>query len=572
MTTTSTPPETESTSLPTGPPGTSVDAQLALRARDGDREAFGELYSRHVQHVHDFVRSQLRDADLVEDITQTTFLHALEHIGELRDGQGVRAWLFRIARNNVRMHVRRAHMESLDSLVEQEEFDAESPDPTPEAAAVSSDLRGLVWTAAHSLDERQFAVLDMSLRHDLSSNEIGDVLGTSHGHAAVLVHRAREALGGAVRTLTVARAQTVCPRLRELVPEGHHGPLTATQRRSVEHHMRTCAECRDLADRMTAPPELLSGIVLLPLPAALAHPGWLHAAQGAPQAAQLASQPWWRKSVRIGRGVRVPLAALGVAGAVATAGVAGGIAAVTHRTSSSAPPVSIAGPRFTPHAGGAVPTTAPTAVPTPTVADESTKAADAVWADMLTTTRAAQSYHIVFATTSLSDDVTQFDVRFARGGDYAGTVTLALASHDPFAVCKVNGTLYAQGAAIVHQPDLFGLTPDQAAHLGSGWLQLTGGQARQDVATLIDRTLSTWGDPHQLADTLLQPTGAVHQDGTDSINGEPLVILRDDTGTMSVTRFGAQPRRASNGIDTVIFSEFNVPVTVTAPAGALVLS
>jgi hypothetical protein len=190
---------------------------------------------------------------------------------------------------------------------------------------------------------------------------------------------------------------------------------------------------------------------------------------------------------------------------------------------------------------------------------------------MLTTTRAANSYHIVFATTSMSDDVTQFDVRFSRGGDYAGTVTLALPSHDPFAVRKVNGTLYAQGAAIKHQPDMFGLTPDQAAQLGSGWLQLTGNQARRDTATIIDRTLSMWGDPHQLADTLLQPTGAVRPAGTDSINGEQLVVLRDDTGTMSVTRFGAQPRRASNGIDTVTFSEFNVPVTIMAPSGALVL-
>jgi hypothetical protein len=438
----------------------------------------------------------------------------------------------------------------------------------PEDAAVSRDMAARVWTAAKSLDARQFTILDLNLRHGMGSTEIAGVIGTTPAHTSVLLHRAREAFGVAFRVDTVARLQTVCPRLRELVPVGQSGPLTPSQRRSVEHHMRSCDECRSLADRMTAPAELLSGLVFLPLPAAIARPHWLH---GATKAAR--PSLWSRSVERIGRRGRVPFAALGVAGVVATAGVAGGIAAIRHATTTPATGVAAVAPRSTPHPSATAPPTAPPTTATPTAPDESSKTADAVWADMASTIRAAQSYHIAFTTTSLSDEVTQFDVHFARSGDYSGTVTLPLAGPDAFGVRKVNGTLYAQGgAAIQHQPDLFGLTPDQAAQLGTGWLQLTGDQARSDTATIIDRTLSMWGDPHQLADALLRPDGAVHLDGTDSANGEQLVVLRDDTGTMSVTRFGAEPRRASNGIDTVIFSGFNLPVTVAAPPGALVLS
>jgi hypothetical protein len=201
--------------------------------------------------------------------------------------------------------------------------------------------------------------------------------------------------------------------------------------------------------------------------------------------------------------------------------------------------------------------------------DENGKGPAAVWADTVRKMQAAQTYHVAFATQSLSDDVTAFDVRFTRSGEYSGTVTLALVPGTPVSVRRVNGTLYAQGPALTKQPDLFGLTPDQAAQLGSGWLQLTG-TTRQDAATLIDRTLSLW-TPQQIVTTVLQPDGAVQLAGTETANGEQLILLRDDSGTVAVTRFGAELRRASNAIDSAAFSDLNVPVTVTAPTGALVL-
>lgn len=545
-----------------------TDGELAARARDGDRDAFAVLYERHAGRVYNFVMELVRDESDAEDLMQTTFLRALRGIGKLRDTELVSTWLFSIAYNCARHHKGGRFTDSLDALVEDRGIEPAVEGHGPEDSAVSRDMATRVWTAARSLDERQFTVLDLNLRHGLSSAEIAGVIGTTPAHTSVLLHRAREAFGVAFRVHTVARQQTVCRRLRQLVPVGQSGPLTPTQRRSVEHHMRSCDECRSLADRMTAPAELLSGLVFLPLPAALAQPRWLH---GAARAARPSLRD--RTVRRVSRGGRVPLAALGLAGVIATGGVAGGIAAVTHRTATHAPRVGASAPQLTPHASAAGPATGPAAATTTAVQDESGKAADAVWSDMASTVRAAQSYHIAFTTTSLSDEVTQFDVHFAHGGDYGGTVTLALAGSSSFGVRKVNGTLYAQGgAAIARQPDIFGLTPDRAAQLSSGWLQLTGDQARKDTATIIDRTLSMWGDPHQLADTQLQPDGAVHLDGTDGINGEQLVVLRDDTGTMSVTRFGAQPRRASNGIDTVTFSDFNVPVTVAAPPGALVLS
>jgi len=542
-----------------------TDAELATRARDGDAEAFGLLYERYARSIHDMIYSLVRNPTLADDLTQTAFLQAFENVGRLRDPDMVQSWLYTIAHNAARRHITRGtQVESLDEMV-----DLEAPHISPEESAVSKDMIALVWTAARSLDPRQFMVLDLSIRHHLTPSEIGTVLGTSQQHASVLLHRAHEALGIAVRTLVVARARQVCPRLRELVPRGERGPLTPEQRRSVEHHMRSCAECADLATRMTAPAELLAGVLLLPLPAKLADPSWLH------RAAASAKVPGQNSSMRgsgARRGVWRAVGALGAV-AIAASGVAGGVAAATHhhsvpgRAASAVPSASSVTHRAQPTSPPSAPT--PSALPTP--ADESGKGADAVWADMLTAVRAAQSYHIAFSTTSLSDQVTQFDVQFARSGDYLGTVTLAIASADRFTVRKVNGILYAQGRIIADHPDMFGMTAEQAAQLGNGWLQLTGGP-RQDEATIIDRTLSVWGDPRQLADQQFTVDGTLRLAGTDTLNGEQLIVLGDDSGTVSVTRYGALPRLASNGIDTAVFSDFNLPVTVTAPSGALVLS
>src|SRR6185312_2226106 len=73
----------------------------------------------------------------------------------------------------------------------------------------------LVWDAAASLEPRQFAVLDLSLRKGLSSSEIADVLGVDAAAASLALHRAREALGNAVRYLVVARRRRHCDRLAE---------------------------------------------------------------------------------------------------------------------------------------------------------------------------------------------------------------------------------------------------------------------------------------------------------------------------------------------------------------------
>jgi hypothetical protein len=133
---------------------------------------------------------------------------------------------------------------------------------------VAQESAQLVWAAARSLEPRQYAVLDLATRHQMTTPEIAEALEVESSHAAVLVHRAREALGNAVQQLLVARRRTHCERLAELVPAGV-SELTPEQRASVDHHMRRCPNCQTMAARLTEPAAILGGIAIVAMPALL---------------------------------------------------------------------------------------------------------------------------------------------------------------------------------------------------------------------------------------------------------------------------------------------------------------
>ena len=241
------------------------DSDLANRVvSTGDTDALGDLYQRHAPAIHDFLLRTTRDPALAEDLTQMTFLKAFERRAGLRDPSRVRSWLFSIASHTALDEQRQRHpADDID-----QRLDLANPAPGPEDQLTSKEAAALVWSAAASLEPRQYAVLDLTVRQQLTTPEVAAVLGIDPGHAAVLVSRAKEALGNAVRYLLVARRRTHCPTLSAMVPAGVR-ELTPEQRTSVDHHMRHCVDCRTMASALTRPVEILGGIATIGLPRTL---------------------------------------------------------------------------------------------------------------------------------------------------------------------------------------------------------------------------------------------------------------------------------------------------------------
>lgn len=326
--------------LPTDEVARPSDEQLGAEFLTGSDAAFDALYRHYATPIHDFLRWTVRDADVAQDLVQSTFLSAYERRATLRDPAAIRGWLYRIAHNLAMNHLTRTR--AMELLDEDAPFASASPGPLDLVG--TEETVQLVWDAAASLEPRQFAVLDLSLRKGLSSSEIAAVLGLDAAAASLAVHRAREALGNAVRFLVVARRRRHCARLAELVPDGVR-QLTPEQRASVDRHVRRCPDCQRMAMTLTTPEELFAGVPLAVLPYVLREP---------PRPARTAppSRPGWRDVARSPVGVGVVVVAAGVAATavfVAThhreAAPAGRSPASPVATSESLPPTT---GRFTP--------------------------------------------------------------------------------------------------------------------------------------------------------------------------------------------------------------------------------
>lgn len=242
-----------------------ADAELVAAVLAGDRAGFAALYDRYADRLHDFCWSLLRDPDEAADATQDTFLIAAERLGQLRDPERVRPWLYAIARSQAlrRLRARRR----IDR--EAEVTDYATADAGPERAAEQAELRTLVWDAAAGLADRDRALLDLHLRQGLEGAELGAAMGVSAGHAAVLLHRLRGQVERSLGALLVARlGSDDCDDLRALLA-GWDGRFSPLLRKRVARHVDDCAVCDERRQRMVSPWALLSTVPMVGAPPSL---------------------------------------------------------------------------------------------------------------------------------------------------------------------------------------------------------------------------------------------------------------------------------------------------------------
>ena len=162
-----------------------LDDVLAAQA---DRAAFGLLYRRYLDRVYGYCFYLLGDHHDAEDVTERTFVAALAAIDGFRDeGASFRAWLFRIAHNQLANALRtrgRQRVARLDAVAEPRG----SADPLNDLTR-DEDARRVRHALALLADDRR-QVLVLRFVDGLSTVEIGQVLGRSDGAVRVLQHRA----------------------------------------------------------------------------------------------------------------------------------------------------------------------------------------------------------------------------------------------------------------------------------------------------------------------------------------------------------------------------------------------
>ena len=164
-------------------------AALVDLARDGDAEAFGQLYDHYCQPVYRFIFYRVSSAALAEDLTSDTFFRALRSMTQFQwQGKDFGAWLMTIARNLVVDHYK-AGRTRLETTVD----DLSSHDGTldgPEDEVMASLTNEILLEAMSQLPEEQQTCLVMRFLNENSIAETAKVLGRTEGAIKQLQLRA----------------------------------------------------------------------------------------------------------------------------------------------------------------------------------------------------------------------------------------------------------------------------------------------------------------------------------------------------------------------------------------------
>lgn len=163
-----------------------VVADLVARAKQGEGEAFGQLYDHYVGAVYAFIAVRLSAREAAEDLTQAIFVSALQSLASCREDAAFPGWLFAIARNMLTDHYRasRVRADALDETVE-----IEDPAQTPEELVLQRDETRILATARERcLSPTERDLFDLLLT-DMNDKQIAQALGRTHGAVRTAHHR-----------------------------------------------------------------------------------------------------------------------------------------------------------------------------------------------------------------------------------------------------------------------------------------------------------------------------------------------------------------------------------------------
>ena len=250
-----------------------ADDDLALKTSQGDRDAFAELYSRHFPGVYDLVFRMVRDHDVAADTAQNAFIRAWESLQKRTVTGNVRAWLHTIARNTALNEIKRKKrwrtiLERQPEGRQSTVYDAidTSRLSNPEAVVGDQELVDLVWTSAAALGPRDYSLLDLHLRRDLSPSEMATDLGLSGARVHVMLSRLKNSLEESVTVaLMVLRGRRDCPQLSEILSERSTADLSRDVRLQVRGHLKVCDLCAERRKRFVAPAEIFSALAMVPV-------------------------------------------------------------------------------------------------------------------------------------------------------------------------------------------------------------------------------------------------------------------------------------------------------------------
>ena len=160
-----------------------------VSAAQTDSEAAGGLYDKYYREILGYIYHCTLDRATTEDLTSDVFLAAFRHLARFRWGQvPFRAWLYRIATNEVRTYYRHRKRRKSTRLQSEGGDPVGAVRPADERSAVQEEYR-LLHDALSKLRLKYRTVIILRYFEDKAIAEIAAITGQRSGTVKSQLHR-----------------------------------------------------------------------------------------------------------------------------------------------------------------------------------------------------------------------------------------------------------------------------------------------------------------------------------------------------------------------------------------------
>jgi RNA polymerase sigma-70 factor (ECF subfamily) len=172
------------------------EKDLIRLSQEGSQEAFSSLVEKYKKRVFHLALSMTRNREVADDLAQEAFIKAYLALPKFRFQSEFGTWLYRIAINLVKDHLRKIGKRkeiSLEGLREQAAV-LEGEDLRREQNEIEERRRNLVHEILQSLPLKHQVILALRDIQGNSYEEIARILNISPGTVDSRLHRARKLL------------------------------------------------------------------------------------------------------------------------------------------------------------------------------------------------------------------------------------------------------------------------------------------------------------------------------------------------------------------------------------------
>jgi len=169
---------------------------LVEEAQRGDREAFEAIVKTYEKKVFHLAYSFVQDRASADDLAQEVFVKAYFALSKFHFKSGFGTWLYRIAVNHIKDHLRKVSRRKEVSLEEFEDipFAADDQVKEKEQRQAEDQRKKIVFRVLETLPPKYQLILTLRDVRGFSYEEIAGILKISPGTVDSRLHRARKML------------------------------------------------------------------------------------------------------------------------------------------------------------------------------------------------------------------------------------------------------------------------------------------------------------------------------------------------------------------------------------------